>query len=256
MDAETMLKLIDEDRRHVVSPNFRCEVTPFVVRWCSIIEKEIKIKYSAVPETELEPVIAVEVERSRERGCTLEWQAYGHDQPGALSQALEAAGFRKGETGAFMVLDASQNLKSAAHDLNVRQIREPIDLVDYERVLRLAWGGRDFSEHRVFLETYLKRWPAHLALFVGYAAGAAVACGRVVLNPAAHFAHLAGGATIPEHRRRGYYSRLVATRAEAARFSSARFLTVTASPASEPILSKLGFRTVTTMTPWQIEKTA
>jgi hypothetical protein len=46
MDTETMLKLIDEDRRRVVSPNFRGEVSQSLVRWCSVIEKEIKIKYS------------------------------------------------------------------------------------------------------------------------------------------------------------------------------------------------------------------
>lgn len=81
-------------------------------------------------------------------------------------------------------------------------------------------------------------------------------CGRVLLNPESQFAHLAGGATVPEHRHRGYYSKLVATRLEAARLSSARFLSVTASPASEPALSKLGFRTVKKVTPWQVPETA
>jgi hypothetical protein len=223
---------------------------------CSVIEKEIKIKYSAIPDSELEQVIAVEIRRSRELGCTLEWQAYEHDQPKALSQALRAAGFRRGETAAFMVLDASKNLCAAAYDLDVRRVCDAADLGDYEHVLRLAWGGRDFSDHRVFLETQLKRWPDRVAVFVGYAAETLVSCGRVLLNPDGRFAHLAGGATVPEHRHRGYYSRLVATRAEVARLSSASFLSVTASPASEPALSKLGFRTVTRMTPWELPESA
>jgi len=148
------------------------------------------------------------------------------------------------------------NLHREAHDLDVRRIREASALRDYERVLRLAWGGSDFSEHRAFLETYLERWPEHVALFVGYAEATPVSCGRVLLNPDSHFAHLAGGATVPEYRHRGYYSKLVAARVEAARLSSARFLSVTASLASEPALSKLGFHTVTKVTPWQLPATA
>jgi GNAT superfamily N-acetyltransferase len=251
MDADTMLQLIDEDRQHIVSPNFRREEGPGVVRWCSTIEKEIKIKYATVTESDLDECVVAEIEGSRQRGCTLEWQVYEHDQPKALSHALSASGFRKGETGAFMVLDASVQLHREAPDLDVRRIREASALRDYERVLRLAWGERDFSEHRAFLETYLKRWPDYLALFVGYVEATPVSCGRVLLNPDSHFAHLAGGATVPDHRRRGYYSKLVATRLEAARLGSARFSSVTASPASEPALSKLGFRTVTKVTPWQ-----
>ena len=246
-----MRQLIDEDRQQVVSPNFRREHGPGVVRWCSTIEKEIKIKYAEVPESDLDDIVGAELELSRQRGCTLEWQVYEHDQPEALSRALIACGFRKGETGSFMVLEASTDLHREALDLDVRRIREVRALPDYERVLRLAWGEGDFSEHRAFLEMYLNRWPDHMALFVGYAEATPASCGRVLLNPDSLFAHLVGGATVPEHRHRGYYSKLVAARVEVARLNSARFLSVTASPASEPVLSKLGFRTVTKVTHWQ-----
>jgi len=147
-----MRQLIDEDRRHVVSPNFRREHGPGLVRWCSIIEKEIKIKFAAIPES-LDEVVVAEVERSRKLGCTLEWQVYEHDQPEGLSLALSASGFRNGETGCFMLLDASTHLHYEASELKVCRIRELVALQDFERVLRLAWGGRDFSEHRAFLET-------------------------------------------------------------------------------------------------------
>jgi hypothetical protein len=81
-----MRKWIDEDRQHVVAPNFRREHSPGLVRWCSSIENEIKIKYSALPESDLARVVAAEIERSREQGCTLEWQLYEHDQPEALCE--------------------------------------------------------------------------------------------------------------------------------------------------------------------------
>jgi hypothetical protein len=259
--ADSMLRLLDEDRRRSVSPNFRQELSPGVVRWCSLIEKEIKIKYSAVPAADLAGVVEAEVERSRGCGCTLEWQVYRHDRPETLPQVLASRGFRAGEPAAVMVLDLADPplnpplnpQDSLAHGLDVRRIRDAVALRDYEHVLRLAWG-RDFSEHRAFLEIYLERWPEHCALFVGYAGTMPVSCGRVLLNPGSPFAHLAGGATVPEQRGRGFYSSLVAVRAEAAKGCAARFLSVDASPQSEPALAKLGFRTVTAVTRWQLQE--
>jgi predicted acetyltransferase len=49
---------------------------------------------------------------------------------------------------------------------------------------------------------------------------------------------------VPGHRRRGLYTALLAARAQEARRRGARFLTVDASPMSQPILEKLGFRCI------------
>jgi GNAT superfamily N-acetyltransferase len=253
--TDVVLRLLDEDRQSSVSPNFLQVLSPGVVRWCSLIEKEIKIKHSAVPAADLAGVVKAEVDRSRGCGCTLEWQVYQHDRPEALPQVLESHGFRAGDLAAVMVLDLSKPLHCPAQALEVRRIRDAAALQDYEHVLRLAWGRSDFSEHRAFLEMYLERWPEHSAVLLGYVQGLPVACGRVLLNPGSPFAHLAGGATVPEQRGRGFYSRLVAARAELARECSARFLSVDASPESEPVLTKLGFRRVTTVTRWQLRET-
>jgi hypothetical protein len=66
-----MLSVIDEDRQRSVFPNFRRELSPGVVRWCSLIENEIKIKHSAVPAADLAGVVKAEVDQSRGCGCTL-----------------------------------------------------------------------------------------------------------------------------------------------------------------------------------------
>jgi GNAT superfamily N-acetyltransferase len=253
--TDVMLRLLDEDRQRSVSPNFRQELNPGVVRWCSLIEKEIKIKHSAVPAADLAGVVKAEVDRSRECDCALEWQVYQHDRPETLAQVLESQGFRAGDPAAVMVLDLSKPLHCLAHTLDVRRIRDAAALRDYEHVLQLAWSRSEFSEHRAFLEMYLERWPEHSGVFAGYVQGMPVACGRVLLNPGSPFAHLAGGATVPEQRGRGFYSRLVAVRAELARECSARFVSVDASPDSEPVLTKLGFRRVTTVTRWQLRET-
>jgi GNAT superfamily N-acetyltransferase len=252
--ADVLLRSIDEDRQRSVSPNFRRELSHGLVRWCSLIEKEIKIKYSAVPAADLASTVGAEVERSRRCGCTLEWQVYGHDSPETLSRVLESHGFRAGEPAAVMALELSILPHCLGHGLEVRRIRDAATLQDYELVLTLSWGRSDFAEHRAFLQMYLERWPEHSAVFVGYLGGVPVSCGRVLLNPGTQFAHLAGGATVPEQRGRGFYSRLVAVRAEAARGSGARFLSVDASGASEPVLAKLGFRTITAVTRWQLRE--
>jgi GNAT superfamily N-acetyltransferase len=80
--------------------------------------------------------------------------------------------------------------------------------------------------------------------------GEAVSGGRVDLTDGLDFAGLYGGATLPEHRGRGYYRATVAKRAEIARDRGYRFLYVDALPTSRPILERLGFVAITTTTPF------
>ena len=64
-------------------------------------------------------------------------------------------------------------------------------------------------------------------------------------DPGKQFASLWGGSTIAAFRSRGLYTALVAVRAQEARRSGARFLTVDARPMSRPILERLGFQVMT-----------
>ena len=65
------------------------------------------------------------------------------------------------------------------------------------------------------------------------------------------FASFWGGSTLKEHRKRGFYTALLAVRAREARERGYKFLQVDASPESRPILEKHGFRCVTTSTPYE-----
>jgi GNAT superfamily N-acetyltransferase len=80
--------------------------------------------------------------------------------------------------------------------------------------------------------------------------GAAVSGGRIDLPNQGEFAGLYGGVTLPEHRGRGLYRATVAERAGIARDRGYRWLYVDALPTSRPILERLGFRQITTTTPW------
>jgi len=64
-------------------------------------------------------------------------------------------------------------------------------------------------------------------------------------HPRSSFASLWGGSTVPERRRRGLYTALLAVRAQEARRRGYRFLTIDASPMSRPICEKHGFQFLT-----------
>jgi GNAT superfamily N-acetyltransferase len=82
-------------------------------------------------------------------------------------------------------------------------------------------------------------------------AGTTVVCaGWIRFEQGTEFATLWGGATLPEWRRRGIYRATVAHRANVAAERGFRYLEVDASDDSRPILERLGFRAVTTTTPY------
>jgi len=71
-----------------------------------------------------------------------------------------------------------------------------------------------------------------------------------VFRPGTDFAGLWGGSTLPAWRGRGIYRAMVAARAQRAAARGVRYLQVDASDDSAPILRRLGFRAVTTTTPY------
>ena len=68
--------------------------------------------------------------------------------------------------------------------------------------------------------------------------------------PGTDFAGLWGGSTLTPWRGRGIYRALVAVRARLAVRRGVRYLQVDASDDSAPILRRLGFRAITTTTPY------
>ena len=77
-----------------------------------------------------------------------------------------------------------------------------------------------------------------------------VSAAWTVFHVGTDFAYLAGGSTLEAWRGRGIYRALVAVRAQRAAARGTRYLIVDASDDSAPILRRLGFRAVTTTTPY------
>ncbi len=86
------------------------------------------------------------------------------------------------------------------------------------------------------------------ALVLATVDGVAVSSARIEFLPARRFASLWGGGTLAQWRGRGIYRALVAYRARLAAARGYRYLYVTASPESRPILERLGFHAVSAVT--------
>ena len=73
------------------------------------------------------------------------------------------------------------------------------------------------------------------------------------LAPGRSFAGLWGGGTVLGYRSRGIYRGLVAARAREALRRGYRYLTVDARETSRPVLARLGFSALTSITGWKLK---
>jgi GNAT superfamily N-acetyltransferase len=87
-------------------------------------------------------------------------------------------------------------------------------------------------------------------MVVAMAGDQPVCSARIESCDGTDFAGLWGGGTLPQWRGRGIYRALVAYRARLAAARGYRYLQVDASPASRPILERLGFACVALTTPY------
>lgn len=165
-------------------------------------------------------------------------------------ERLLAVGFDAEVSEALMVLDlhAAPDWveQDDGHDVGTLGI-EGWD--DVARVLVAVWPqlADDFVPR---FRAEVEAAPERVRSFVAYVDAIPVAAGWTVDGgPASPFLGQFGGATLAEHRGRGFYRALVDARARLARARDKRYLTVDAGPRSAPIRDCLGFDRVTTTTP-------
>jgi GNAT superfamily N-acetyltransferase len=130
-------------------------------------------------------------------------------------------------------------------------------LTAYDSQLRLLVAAMksevwctDYGWVAADLQRRLAADPENLVVFMAEAAGTVVSAAWLEINPDTDFAGLWGGSTLPAWRGRGIYKALVAVRAQVAAERGAKYLQVDASTDSAPILRRLGFRAITTTTPF------
>jgi GNAT superfamily N-acetyltransferase len=205
-------------------------------------------------EAALDALIARQIASFRGRCERFEWKLHGHDRPPFLAARLRAAGFRP-EDQETVVIAAIDDLDLDMQPPEGVVIREVHERRDLERIaeLELAVWGDGSATQADDLEHERAADPAALRIFVAEAGDTVVSAGWIRLAEGTEFGTLWGGSTLPAWRRRGIYRALVVRRARVARERARRYLEVDASDNSRPILERMGFRAVTTTTPyiWQ-----
>jgi GNAT superfamily N-acetyltransferase len=182
------------------------------------------------------------------RGEPFEWKLYGHDGVVGLAERLLAAGFvpDEPETVVIAPVEAVPRAPALPDGVTLREVRERADLDRIDELERTVWGDEEPLAESLAAE--LAADPEGIAIVVAEDGATVLCAGWVRFAPAAGFATLWGGATLPAWRRRGLYRATVARRAELAARRGCRYLQVDASAESRPILERLGFVPVTTAT--------
>lgn len=244
MDGLQIRALYDQQQRiDIHYPGTRREVTEHVVR---VIEPERgAVIYSRLDAANADAIIAQEIAHFKALGIAddFEWKVFGHDQPADLRERLVRHGFEVNEPAdAVMVLDLndlpSKLTQPVTHD--VRRITDERGLADIHAVIDAVWPDDDHSAGLSWKAALLRDTPEAVSFYAAYADGQPVSEGWVDF-PGTDFAGLWGGATLPEYRNRGFYTALVAMRAQEAKRRGYRYLTIDASPMSRAVLEKQGF---------------
>lgn len=244
MNKTQIIGLYNQDqRKDVVYPGIRREVTPHVVRHVEDGEQgEGVVIFSDLTAANADDVIREQVDYFESLDQNFEWKVFDYDQPADLKDRLQAHGFMVEEAEAVMVLDlqnAPQVLwQPVRHD--VQRITDAENLTDLLAIQQQVWG-EDMSSLGHFLGEAISQYPDQMSVYIAYMDDQPASAAWIYFSRNSQFASLWGGSTLSRFRKRGLYTALLAVRAQEAQIRGVRFLTVDASPMSRPILEKHGF---------------
>jgi GNAT superfamily N-acetyltransferase len=199
----------------------------------------------------LDQLIARQRDYFAARGQSAEWKTWGYDEPPDLGTRLRGAGFVPEPTETVLIGPTEQMASEPVlpEGVVLRQVTSEADMRRIGAMQSAVWG-EDWSPQAAELAAAVAATPDLVLVWTAEADGEVVSSGRLDIRPGSDFAGLWGGSTLPQWRGRGIYRALVARRAQAAAARGVRYLQVDATDASAPILRRLGFRPVTTTTPY------
>jgi hypothetical protein len=186
----------------------------------------------------------------------LTWEVYSHDpQCEVLREKLPAYGFELDDEAAVMLLDISTAPKSllAPPQHNIRRITHPDGLADVISVLEKVWGG-NFGWIHDRLGKHLEI-PGYLSVYVAYI-GNQPACAAWTYFHTPRFASLYAGSTLPEFRKLGLYTDILATRTSEIKNRGCQYALIDAGEMSRPIVEKHGFQYLATLWDYELRATA
>jgi GNAT superfamily N-acetyltransferase len=132
----------------------------------------------------------------------------------------------------------------------VQPITTPTKVDEIVRMESEVWND-DISGFAKGMKYDLEHKPDHISVFAVWKNGRVVSAAWTHYLLSTSFATLWGGSTLQQYRKHGFYTALLAVRAREARQRGFRFLQVDASPNSQPILAKYGFRCLGYATPYE-----
>jgi GNAT superfamily N-acetyltransferase len=200
----------------------------------------------------LDALIARQRDHFAALGLPVEWKTYAYDEPRDLPERLVAAGFVPEERETLVVGESAalEGLASEVAGVTIRETTSPDDLAAIGRLHTEVWDD-DWSWIVDDLRDRADRLgPDGIRILVAEADDRVVSAAWLVMRQGTPFAGLWGGSTLAGYRGRGIYRALVSRRAAIARAAGYPYLQVDASEMSRPILEGLGFRVLTTTTPY------
>jgi GNAT superfamily N-acetyltransferase len=249
MQPEGLRALYDQDQRfNVTYPDTRREVVnDVIVRHVQTTGRQLGwILWSHLDADTADTVIDEQLAYFKGLGREFEWKVFSHDQPADLTARLAARGFELREPAdAIMVLDmhALPDVLTQPIPASIRRITDPGEIPAAMTVLADVWG-EDFTPLGDELASQMRLTPDVLSLYAAFIDGRAVSVAWGQTMRDSQFVGLWGGSTLPDYRKQGLYTGLLAVRAREAQARGRRFLTVDASPMSRPILERFGFVTI------------
>lgn len=251
MDIQQLIQRYNQfERRDAQVPGFQRFQNARRVRLVAADRHGSFISYFQVDAEHADALIAAEVAFFRARDQAFEWKLYDFDQPADMAERLQRQGFIAGEAETFMALELAALGETVVDGPKVTRVQDDAGLVDAIEVQQQVWQ-QDLSEQLAYLRRAIKAQPDNLAVYVVYLDGKAVSSARVEFNGDSPFAGIWGGGTLAEYRGRGCYSALLHRRLLDARARGKDWVTIDASPMSQPIVARQGFVPVAITTPYE-----
>lgn len=243
MDKTEIISLFHKELRYEAeTPGYIREETEHVVRHVSKFGESGFILDSNIDSDNATAVIKNEVSYFKNLQQDFEWKVYSYDKPDHLKDLLEQEGFTDGEPEALMVMKLTDGHPLLVNSplLDVKEITDEQGIQAIVNLEDTIWNEShaDLGE-RLWRDKQSS--PDTLYLYGIYEETQLVSAAWMYLEANSSFASLWGGSTLPLFRGKGYYTKLLAARAQKAYDKGHPFLTVDASPMSKPILEKCGF---------------
>lgn len=186
----------------------------------------------------------------------LMWKLYAHDVAhDAVHAALIARGFDGDDYATLMVTPVAALLAALpandkrAASLDARQLHTAKDLDAYQNIWDEVWPDEPNARYVDDYKSRIEQRDPGALFYAGFAENDnPVSSGSLFHHPGNPYALLCGGTTKTAWRRQHAYTSMLAVRAHASAARGVRYLAVEASAESQPILARLSFMPLSTLT--------